>query len=177
MSSQLSRRAQSIPCFLVLTLGVVLFASPASAQLVALECPGTIAATYNPGIKLEAQAISATAMGSFGPCVGVPLTLPSGTFTATGGGTLSCVTGDSTFDAVINWNDNSTSNASVTATIDVRPGGAVVVYTGTLSSGKFNGATIVITVALLTTDLDNCLTAQGVTFTSGAGTITFAKVL
>ncbi|NTX16056.1 hypothetical protein HUA76_35325 [Myxococcus sp. CA056] len=57
------------------------------------------------------------------------------------------------------------------------PGGAVVVYTGTLSSGKFNGATIVITVALLTTDLDNCLTAQGVTFTSGAGTITFAKVL
>jgi len=177
MSSHFGGRAQSITCFFVLALGVVLFANPASAQLVALECPGTIAATYNPGIKLEAQQISATAMGSFGPCVGVPLTLPSGTFTATGSGTLSCLTGDSSFDAVITWNDNTKSNASVTATIDVRPGGAVVVYTGTLSSGKFNGATIVITVALLTTDIDNCVSAQGVTFTSGAGTITFAKVL
>ncbi|UJW31003.1 hypothetical protein L3Q67_38380 [Saccharothrix sp. AJ9571] len=60
--------------------------------------------------------------------------------------------------------------------MNLKPGGTtVLVLTGTVTAGLFNGATVVQTKVLPVTSLTACLTPEGIT--SSSGTASFTAVL
>ncbi|MET9117439.1 hypothetical protein ABZX38_25025 [Streptomyces longwoodensis] len=106
-------------------------------------------------------------------CVGAPLDHTNGTIQFTGNGQLSCVAGNSSGSGRINWqNDHaSTTTFDYTAAAGVRPGGvSVLVLTGQVKSGDFQGSTIIIEIVLAPAPAQTlqCLTPNGLDTSSGA---------
>ncbi|MEU5184679.1 hypothetical protein AB0G49_32035 [Streptomyces longwoodensis] len=151
-------------------------AAPAGAvgtHAALLECPGYETTSYHPGLTLTTRQVALSADGAVGPCVGMPLDHTNGTIRFTGNGQLSCVAGNSSGSGRINWqNDQASTTAfDFTAGVGLRPGGlTVLVLTGTVKSGDFQGSTIIIEVVLAPAPAQTlqCLTPDGLSTSSGA---------
>ncbi|MFY1825513.1 hypothetical protein ACN47A_06345 [Myxococcus fulvus] len=148
-------------------------ASPSRAEAVLLTCPGTLQATYSPGMTNTPRTIATSVSGTFGPCAGVRLTLLSASLSGGGTGQLSCLAGSTQSTSTLTWNDGTTSIVSVSILVSVRPLGEVVVtYSGTVSSGRFQGADVLMVLVLAQTQVTGCFTDEGVTATAGPVVLT-----
>lgn len=161
------------PLFAVFVVALSLIAAPASAEPVLLTCPGIVQAQYSPGMTNTPQVVATTVSGTFGPCAGVPLSLLSASFGGGGTGTLSCLAGSTQSSSQLQWSDGSVSHLSLRILVTARPLGEVVVtYSGTVASGRFQGADVLMTLVLAQTQVTGCFTAEGVTATVGPVVLT-----
>lgn len=148
-------------------------ATSTSQQAAALlECPGYETTSYKPGLTLFPQQVALSANGAIGPCLGLPPDHTNGTILFTGNGELSCTAGNSTGNGRINWTNDQTSSSTFdfTAGVGLRPGGdSVLVLTGEIKSGDFQGSTIIIEIILAAapTQTLECLTTDGLDTSSG----------
>lgn len=150
-------------------------ATPVAAdqqQATVLECPGYETTSYNPGLTLATRQVTLTANGAIGPCLGLPLDHTNGTIQFTGNGQLSCLTGSSSGNGRIDWQNDQTSSTTFdyTAAVGVRPGGvSVLVLTGEVKSGDFQGSQIIIEIVLVPAPAQTlqCLTPSGLDTSSG----------
>ncbi|HWU05975.1 MAG TPA: hypothetical protein VN520_06210 [Streptomyces sp.] len=146
-------------------------ATAGSAQAL-LDCPGYETSTYQPGLTLVPRQVALSASGAIGPCVGLPLGHTTGTVTFTGNGLLSCVWEEAQGGGRIDWTNpgNSSSSFTFTTAISLRPGGlSVIVLSGPIGSGDFQGSTIVVEFILAPgpAQVLDCLTPEGLTTVSG----------
>ncbi|MGW0602264.1 hypothetical protein ACWD11_34900 [Streptomyces sp. NPDC002776] len=147
-------------------------AAGASQQAALLECPGYETTSYKPGLTLFPRQVALSADGAIGPCLGLPPDHTNGTILFTGNGELSCTTGNSTGNGRINWTNDQTSSSTFdfTAGVGLRPGGdSVLVLTGEIKSGDFQGSTIIIEIVLAAapTQTLECATTDGLDTSSG----------
>jgi len=148
--------------------------SVASAELVVLTCPGTVAVSYSPGLTTTPQSTTLTIGGTAGPCIGLPLGIVSLSASGSANGTLSCLLngGETTVSVTVNWSDGTSSVVSGRFLATVRAGVVVeTVVSGTVVSGRFLGATVALTNTVIP-DLLSCFTATGITNTAGPATLT-----
>lgn len=143
-----------------------------SQQAALLECPGYETTSYKPGLTLTPRQVALSASGAIGPCVGAPLDHTSGAILFTGNGELSCVAGSASGSGRINWTNDQTSSSTFdyTASAGLRPGGvSVLVLTGAIKSGDFNGSPIIIEIVLAPAPAQTlqCLTPDGLDTSSG----------
>ncbi|MEU4807029.1 hypothetical protein [Actinosynnema sp. NPDC023587] len=150
----------------------------ASSSVVDVNCAlGTQVGTYSPGMTLLPRHIDFQATGTLGGCLspGHP-DITGATFTSLVSGTFSCLAGSTTNTSTYHWNTGHSSTVQGGFEVNLKPGGTtVLVLTGTVIDGLFQGATVVQTKVLPATDLTACLTPQGLT--SVSGTVTFTAVL
>lgn len=147
----------------------------AAAPLVDISCPvGSQVGTYSPGLTYEPRNVTFSASGNVSGCVD-----PSGngiagaTFTGTGQGTASCVSGSVSNTTTYRWSTGQSSTVKGTGAINLKPNGVtVLVLTGTVESGLFKGATVVQTKTLLNSDLTACASPEGLTSVGGPITLT-----
>lgn len=147
-------------------------AAGTSRQAALLECPGYETTSYQPGLTVFPRQVALSASGAIGPCVGAPVDHTNGTIDFTGEGELSCTTGSSTGNGRINWTNDQTSTSTFdyTGAVGVRPAGdSVLVLTGEIKSGDFQGSTIIIEIILAAapTQSVECLTPGGLDTSSG----------
>lgn len=178
---QRSCRALTIVFFGAL-LAIGLSASPASAELVQLVCPGTQASHFDPGLTNMPQPTASTVVGVVGPCIGLPVGIVWATFESGSQGLRSCefasVTPTAAVFLTLNWNDGTQSVAEQTSVVISRPvGQIVIVSTNRVTSGRFLNATVVRTQTLLQTNLLGCFTPQGVTDVAGPTTVTVSGLM
>lgn len=152
-------------------------AAASAATLVDLTCLGTNDATFSPGLTFTTQTVDIEAEGAYTDCVGDSEVAP-GTYTATGEGTMSCLAGGHAGEFTITWNTGEHSTIAFTNTVAVRPGGEVVVVaTGEVLAGKFDGARYDGTFTLFHLDPLACLHPPGVGSASGPTTLVFTSLL
>lgn len=153
-------------------------AAPVSPAVVDVSCPlGTQVGTYSPGMTLLPRQIEFTATGTLGACVSLSHPEITGaTFTSLVVGTFSCLSGSTSNISTYHWNNGQSSVVQGGFEVNLKPGGTtVLVLTGTVTEGLFQGATVVQTKVLPATDLVACLTPEGLT--SVSGTASFTAVL
>jgi hypothetical protein len=153
-------------------------ATPASSAVVDVSCPlGTQVGSYSPGMTLLPRQIEFTATGTLGACVSPSHPEITGaTFTSLVVGTFSCLSGSTSNVSTYHWNNGQSSTVRGGFEVNLKPGGTtVLVLTGTVTEGLFQGATVVQTKVLPSTDLVACLTPEGLT--SVSGTASFTAVL
>ncbi|MFI2644303.1 hypothetical protein [Streptomyces sp. NPDC018610] len=88
---------------------------------------------------------------------------------------LNCLGGDSTGTGKVTWSNPGTTPSRFTFTggISLRPDGVtVLVLTGHVTSGDYQGSTLINAIVLASTDLTACLTPQGLTTISGTISLT-----
>ena len=168
-----TRRLAGFGAALTLLAGLGLTAAPPAHALSTVECAGSAALTFHPGVTLTPQPIAVHADASFAPCVSTDLAIVSATSSVNASGTLSCLTGTTTGSQDISWNDGSHSVISFTGVVGVQPGGQkAVVLTGTVTGGNaFVGGTVTETLIFITTQSLQCLSPEGITSGGGPATI------
>ena len=130
-----------------------------------LDCTGTEAATYSPGIHATAQRVTVTASHTFRSCQSASdPALTSGSDRLTLQDTISCTALSTDARAgtlTFSWNNGRTS------TLDYRnfstpPAGTTIIYRGTITAGEFSGdeASLIISPTFL--DPDTCDSPPGV---------------
>ncbi|WP_424889353.1 hypothetical protein [Streptomyces sp. XH2] len=171
--------------------------------VVLLECAGTVAAAYSPGLTLLPRAVSITSQALAGCPLSTDPAFTSATFGGSSSGTLSCLLGPAAGTLTFHWgegqgegqegagSENSalhgkggkdrgtgrTSTATISSVAAVRPNGNVVtVSTGKITEGAFKGATVVTEVTLLASRQTACTTSQGLTSASGPTTVTILRL-
>lgn len=147
-------------------------AAPASTAVV--QCAGTEAITYTPGLTTVPQQVRLSAQGTLGPCATTAgPDFSDGRIAFSGAGQLSCtVGGSSSGTAAITWTGGERSAFTYQGAVSLRPDGVtVLVLTGTVTSGSFAGEHVVNTITLASTDLTACLSSRGLTATSGPITL------
>ncbi|MDX6742258.1 hypothetical protein [Actinocorallia sp. A-T 12471] len=150
--------------------------APAAADLDLLTCGGTHTVTYDPGLRLFGQTVDIAFTDSFTSCSALSdPTLTSGLLT--GSVTLpnySCLSPVNTddIDETVTWNNGQSSTFHYSRVYGSVDGNSVITSTGTVTSGKFAGATAVKVVTGLNLNLLACLFAPGVP--GNTGTITLA---
>ncbi|BAJ33276.1 MULTISPECIES: hypothetical protein [Kitasatospora] len=155
----------------LLGLAVPLLA-PAAAQAATLNaCTGTEIATYSPAMQVTAGSTTVTANGTLS-CTG-DSTHPSASVSFHGSGSLSCLTGGTTAGTgELHWTGTGTTTSHFTFSLALgaRPTGEeVLVATGAVTSGDYNGSPITFTFTLLAGDPTACLTTG---ISSDAGPLT-----
>ncbi|MEE1738845.1 hypothetical protein PUR49_20370 [Streptomyces sp. BE147] len=135
-------------------------ASTAHADVVALDCLESTTATYSPAIVNTSQSITVNA-SSTASCTGLPLGYTSATASDQYTISLGCTdllqfpTGTKTYT----WNDSSTSTFSFTRVNNrVVNGTTVVELVGSITAGTFQGAVVNATAVALNSQLDACST-------------------
>ena len=147
---------------LAAALLTVAVAPAASADPVALECVGTKTTQYSPGLKLlpSVQRIEYDAV--FSPCVG---TATGASATQSSGTTkvVSCLSVGESNPGLLQyvWTDGGSSFFSYETTVQRPAGQIIVTKTGTITAGRYTGATVVETTTGVTPNVADCL-GQGV---------------
>ena len=161
---------------------VSLFAAPgiAGAAVVDAACTSQGMMTFSPGLTLTARPTTFTGSGSFAPCVSTQVV--RGDFTATGGGTLSCLGGGVQGTFLINWVTTSGGTARSTVQLLVVPaigptGGLSLALEGTVTEGLFQGDAYRSTFAAVGMNYLACLSPRGAQSAFGAGLATFLGTL
>jgi hypothetical protein len=149
------------------------------AETELLSCTGTGANTYQPGVTLQPRSVAVSSSAHYEPCVssGAP-TITSGGYQANATSVVSCLAGSFAITVTITWNTGETTTVTAIGIITQRPANeVVVVYQGTVTAGRFTGAAVVMTAALLNTTPAQCLTPEGVTATNGPATIVITQLV
>lgn len=166
----------SVVLLLAFGLGAVSPASAgASASLVDVSCPlGTQTSTYHPGLTYTSRETSFTASGSLAPCVSpTHPDIVGADFTGHGHGIASCTAADFEDHSLYHWNTGQTSRVEGRLTINLKPNGqTVLVRVGEVTSGLFDGATVVQTKVLPSLNLLDCFTSDGLEYVSGPVSLT-----
>ncbi|MEU7478355.1 hypothetical protein AB0A63_20385 [Lentzea sp. NPDC042327] len=162
----------------VMAAGLVATASTAQAATELLSCTGSGANTYQPGVTAQPGVVAINSSADYGSCVstGSP-TITSGGYAIVANGLVSCFGGGVSITVTITWNTGETTTVAAVGLVVLRPANeVVVVYQGTVTAGRFTGATVVMTAALLNTTPAQCFTPEGVTGTSGPANITITQL-
>lgn len=149
-------------------------ALPAVAQPgpVDLTCLGTNHARLSPGLTLATRTVDIEAEGAYTSCASSDPAVTSGTYTASGQGTMSCLAGGHAGEFTITWNTGEDSTIEFINSVALRPGGEVVVVaTGTVIDGKFVGDRFDGTFTLFQLEPIACLSPQGVRSATGPTTL------
>lgn len=170
---------------------------PHDRGVVLLECAGTVAANYSPGLTLTPRAVSITSQAAVNCPLSTDPAYGSATFGGSSSGTLSCLLGPAGGTLTFHWRDKGprtgkatfhgdggkegkhdrTSTAVIHSIAALRPNGNIVtVSTGKITDGAFKGATVVTEVTLLASQQTACLTPQGLTSASGPTTVTITRL-
>ncbi|MGA4803470.1 hypothetical protein [Streptomyces lavendulocolor] len=145
-------------------LAAILLPAPQAHAATALTCvAGAETTKYTPGLVLLPQQTHVSAEGVVGTCLGSPTTHTTGSITFSGDGQLSCVAGNSAGSGKIDWTNSGTGTSTFdwTGAVGVRPAGvSVLTLTGTIKSGDFKDAAIIIEIALVPNPFQSlkCLT-------------------
>lgn len=148
-------------------------ASPAAATTLVL-CTGSDQAGYSPGLTTSPQNVTLTASDTYPGC-GSSQT--SGQLT---GASCAGITTPS-FSETVNWSFGTAPNQSVIAysAVDASvrlPVGTVVTVSGTVTSGRYSGATATKQVLIVNDgNLLACLTPTGLTSAAGPATLTIVQ--
>ncbi|MFD7734734.1 hypothetical protein ACFV6F_30680 [Kitasatospora phosalacinea] len=119
---------------------VVPLLAPAALTAALNACTGTEAAAYSPATHVTAATTTVTANGTLS-CAD-DSTHPSETLSFLGSGSLSCLTGTTTQGtSQLDWiGTGATSRFAFSLALGARPTGeAVLVATGTVTSGDYSG--------------------------------------
>lgn len=158
----------------VLSVGALAGATPARADLIEITCTGTADNALSPGLLLIPQTVATQNTYTYDPCLsGAVPALTSGLTQFGGAGTLSCLQplGSASNSQTIVWNDSSTTTYQYTSTFTTVAGQFQAVKTGTVTSGRFLGDTVVETVTGPALNLLDCLAPPGITSRSGVLTL------
>jgi hypothetical protein len=136
-------------------LAVVAVAPSASAEVSLAQCAGSQRSTFDPAVTNTPTLVFAHAQASY-TCV-LPL-LESVTRSQSGTGTLSC---ESLLEPLpgadtLHWGNGGTSDYTYTTSLTAVNGITVATNTGTITSGRYVGATVVETMTLGSLDLGAC---------------------
>jgi hypothetical protein len=156
-----------------LALAAAAVASPAHASTAGIICTGWTYATYSPGLTNTAQSTTTVVDGDLnvinahsptGSCLAIGSSATAGTRNVTAQLDVGCTqllveTGVET----INWNDGQSTSFTFSANVTRGLATTVILETGTVTSGEFDGATVVETFTAPNTALLGCTTPGGVT--------------
>ncbi|MEV0322460.1 hypothetical protein ACIBKX_37155 [Streptomyces sp. NPDC050658] len=150
-----------------------------AAEVDQITCAAETTTTYDPGLKLTSQPTTVSVVSSdLTDCVSAtkPQIVSGGSPSGSGTFNVSCASlnGTQTGTRVINWSDGSSSTVSFTRLSEVVAGVLTVTVTGTVTSGAFEGGSLVQQMAGLVNPLD-CLT-QGIDEITANGTLTIVGV-
>ena len=166
----------------IVAAALSLFAAPgvAGAAVVDAACASQGTMNFSPGLTLMARPTTFVGSGSFVPCVSTQVVRAD--FTATGGGTLSCLGGGVQGTFLINWVTTSGGTARSTVQLAVVPaigpsGGLSLALEGTVTEGLFQGDAYRSTFAAVGMDYLACLSPRGAQSAFGAGLATFLGTL
>jgi hypothetical protein len=160
----------AVPLALLLTPGTASASDEASSATV-VTCAATNVFNYSPGLLLTTRPVTAAEATSYALCVG------GGVSSGSSGGssvrTLGCLNlGESNSGSItITWNDGTTSRFTGNQTVVNVAGQAVVVRTGSITEGKFQGATAVQEILAPSLNLLDCVDEPGITSKTGVGTL------
>ncbi|TQM85378.1 hypothetical protein FHX81_7858 [Saccharothrix saharensis] len=149
-----------------------------AADLELLSCVGSGANTYQPGVTAQPRVVTIDSSADYDSCVssGSP-TITSGGYAIVANGLVSCLGGGVSITVTITWNTGETTTVAAVGLVVLRPANeVVVVYQGTVTAGRFTGAAVVMTAALINATPAQCFTAEGVTGTSGPANITITRL-
>lgn len=176
--SALRRSVAGVVVAVTVAAGLVAVAPAAqAADVELLSCVGTGANTFDPGVTLQLRPVTITSAANYGPCVssGSPA-ITSGGYGVVVTGLLSCLAGSVSITVTITWNTGETTTVAANGVVVLRPANeTVVVYQGTVTAGRFSGAAVVMTAAVVNTTPLQCLTPEGVTSSSGAAAIVITQ--
>ncbi|MGZ3146315.1 hypothetical protein ACVDFE_30850 [Lentzea chajnantorensis] len=159
-------------------LGVVVAAlvpavpgAAAVADTPVVACTTTSTWTYSPGVVLVPRPLRTSVRDEYTSCTGV---VTGGTSEFTVDRTAGCLEPLAAVQEsrVIRWADGRTSTFTYTVTVTSAPGADVVTKTGTITGGVFAGRSAQAVQVAPAVDLARCLTAEGITRQSSAGTFT-----
>lgn len=162
------RRILSSVVVLVALLSLPL---PARAAGTLMTCVGRSVQTYAPPLTSTTRQTLIDADVEYEVCLGGPVV--EGVAAVSTTAQASCLlSGSSVVTQTITWNTGQTSTTTGTTTATRTLGQTVVVTTGEVTAGLFEGAGFVQTVTLVSSDLAGCL-FQGVNTVAGPLTLTF----
>nr|BDT37387.1 hypothetical protein MFMH1_70560 [Myxococcus sp. MH1] len=144
-----------------------------------VTCVGSVSSNYSPPLTNTPQDVNVVGSAVYSNCLG------GGVLTAsspTGGSfpDYSCqgLLQMGSSPAVLTWNTGETSTLVQTRVVVQGAGTSVtVLLLGSVTSGKFAGATSVRAFEFLNTDLDACYTPEGLSRLSGPSTLTLTGLL
>ncbi|MFH8755935.1 hypothetical protein [Streptomyces atroolivaceus] len=160
----------AMTALVLLFAGLLAPTGPAAAQEAALldvTCtpPSSAVSTYNPPLTNNPQKSSASASYQLGPCVSLSQPqVTSGTSVLTRPPRLRTCTdllGASSGTFVVTWNTGQTSTVSANFNTTVVGAVLVVVATGTITSGLFQGDALVMNLTGPATDVLLCTLGLG----------------
>ncbi|MEV8443945.1 hypothetical protein AB0425_41780 [Actinosynnema sp. NPDC051121] len=177
--SGVRRAVAGVVVAVVVAAGAAALAPAArAADTELLSCTGTGANTYQPGVITQPRTVAISSVAEYSSCVssGSP-TITSGGYSAAANGLVSCLAGGVSITVTITWNTGETTTVAAVGLVVLRPANeVVVVYQGTVTAGRFTGASVVMTAALVNTTPAQCLTPEGVTSTSGPAAIVITQL-
>ncbi|HEV7509557.1 MAG TPA: hypothetical protein VGS07_32080 [Thermoanaerobaculia bacterium] len=148
--------------------------APAAQAAVSVTCVGTSTVTFSPGLTLFTGAVAFHLNDNYN-CTSSDPTITSGTSVAGRVLPLSCLNLANLFNStsgdVITWSNGQSSTAQGTFTVTSVGGTMIVVASGTIASGQFTGASVVITWTWPALNPAACLSAPGVTQLTGVTTV------
>lgn len=152
----------------VTAAAVVSVAGPAQAQPVSITCSGMQTFTYHPGLRFEPQEVQVGGGAVFKCPVSTDPMITSGHYDVDSLATVHCGFSTSSGESIYVWNTNESSTVSWSLPVPLRLGVTEIVYTGTVTAGKFLGADLIGTLTLLPSGgLLDCIDQDGVTMASG----------
>ncbi|MFH8755934.1 hypothetical protein [Streptomyces atroolivaceus] len=162
----------------LVAFGLVVGAHPASAATTLVACAGTQTISYAPGLTNTPGTVTAQGTNNLGPCVAPNTNITAGTISFGATGTFSCqgLLSSTSEVNVVHWSDGSTSTLNVTRTVTKVNGQLVNTFTGVVTAGTFQGASVAWTIANLTLQLLACETANGLTSLTGVDVFTLVSV-
>jgi hypothetical protein len=171
-----ARRSVLFVTTLLALAAAVIPASPAAAAVGDLVCTASSMVTYSPGLTLTPSTQTITYNINYSGCTSTTgATVASGNRSGTATLTRSCLTltPSIAFVNTVTWDDATTSTVSGTATEAYVAGQIVYGVIATVTAGRFNGDSVVESLAVSSLNLLACATT-GVTSETGIGVVTFA---
>lgn len=151
---------------------VVAGASPAGAQTVDALCTGTIAQSWDPGLRLQDHTVHYTADLAY-DCESSDSQISGAEIHVDAVYMTNCLVNTGSASATVEWDTGETSDIEI-ETVAVTAGGGVQVYeaVGEVTDGKFLGDTVQMLNTFVSLDILACLTHQGMTHREGTTTMT-----
>lgn len=174
---RISGAALAMACLLGVAAGTssTAQAAPGSLSDPLSTCAGTSTTTYSPGLTPTPQTVNFTGSAD----LSCPLDLEGQTahYEASGSGMLSCAPNlnSSSGTLTVEWGNGEESVIPFTTAVVSRPlVGVVLVSTGTVQSGRFEGQMMTNEAVLVPLGAPiGCVSGQGITEVTGAATLTF----
>ncbi|MGA5133404.1 hypothetical protein ACPCTO_26735 [Streptomyces olivoreticuli] len=136
-----------------------------------VSCAGSNTIEFSPGLSLQARHTRISGSGAYS-CLSADPDLKWGKSVITGGGSNGCFISDATTVEHITWNTGETTAVVYRlGNVQQVAGQAVVLVTGRVTSGKFEGRTVTSPGFQLTVDPLRCASAKGVQLITGPSTL------